>query len=619
MKNLLLIAVSLCTTVAFSQLYVSPNASSGTDSYVYVKDQVLFVEQDINLVENSSGATEASIYLREESQLVQGTTSSPNSGDGYISVIQNSHSDAYDYNFWISPVGNYATASGNENFGMARVHDSLSLTNSNPATIVTNYNGSANPLRISRRWLYQYPAGGPWTAIGTANVVAPGYGFSMKGVGVSATPNQNYDFRGRANNGDITVNILEDDLTLSGNPYPSALDLNAVFHDASNTSINSFRYWDEDRSINSHYYVDNKGGFGVWVPGTPSYDGSLSNPGIYTRPMFMNYDNDGNPTTTTGVQGTHVERRFAPIAQGFMIQGDPGTGNSTATLKNSHRLYRKEGAANNSTFRTTAGNTAANKNPNNSFAIAAEQIVYEDPRLPQIRINAFMNESHMRQLVLAFSDDATDGYDRGFDGLSPMDASSEVFFPIGPTDNDLKPYVIQGVSFDESKRIPITFELSEPTSLVLTAIEEIKMNNTEAYLFDNLNTTWKQITGDRTAHIQLDAGTYTSRFYIVFIDGSEEVKQGTTQTQEHRATVLANVDFFQNNPAQQLEVSNPEGYDIKAAHVFDMSGKLVINESNVGVSKRFTFPTGNLSDGIYLVKLTTKDDVVIDYKVSIKN
>ena len=145
------------------------------------------------------------------------------------------------------------------------------------------------------------------------------------------------------------------------------------------------------------------------------------------------------------------------------------------------------------------------------------------------------------------------------------------------------------------------------------------MNNTEAYLFDNLNTTWKQITGDRTAHIQLDAGTYTSRFYIVFIDGSEEVKQGTTQTQEHRATVLANVDFFQNNPAQQLEVSNPEGYDIKAAHVFDMSGKLVINESNVGVSKRFTFPTGNLSDGIYLVKLTTKDDVVIDYKVSIKN
>ncbi len=614
MKNLLLIAVSLFTTGAFSQLYVKPNVSTSTDSYIYVKDQVLFVEQDINLVENSSGATEASIYLRDESQLVQGVTSSANSGDGYISVMQNSQSDAYDYNFWISPVGNYATASGNENFGMGRVNDSITLTSSNPATIVTNYNGSANPLRISRRWLYQYPAGGPWSAIGTANVVAPGYGFSMKGVGVTANPNQKYDFRGRANNGDISVNILEDDLTLSGNPYPSAVDLNAVFHDASNTSINSFRYWDEDRSINSHYYVDNKGGFGVWVPATGSYDATLTNPGMYTRPMFMNFDNDGNPTTTTGVQGDHVERRFAPIAQGFMIQGDPGTGSTTATFKNSHRLYRKEGAANNSTFRTAQ--TVAPKT--NSIAQDLQTVVVEDQRIPHMRINAYMNETHMRQMILAFSDEATDGYDRGFDGLSPMDASSEAYFPIGEGDNAYNNYVIQAVRFDQSKKIPINFELSEPTSLVITAIEEVKLT-TEAYLFDNVALTWKQITGGRTAHTQLDAGNYSGRFYIVFVDEGEERRQGTTPTQELRGKILANVDFFQNNPAQQLEVSNPDGYDIKAAHVFDMSGKLVINESNVGDSRKFTFPTGNLSDGIYLVKLTTVEDIVIDYKVSIKN
>ena len=616
MKNLLFIAVLLCTTLSFAQLYVGPNASTSADSYIYVNNQVLFVEQDVNLVENSAGTTEASIYLREQSQLVQGVSSSANSGDGYISVIQNSQSDAYDYNFWASPVGNM-NATGNRNFGMDRVHDSLSLTNAAPAIIVNNYNGSSNPLRISRRWLYRYPAGGPYTAIGTSNVVEPGYGFTMKGVDVTATPNQNYEFRGRANNGDIAVDVLEDDLTLSGNPYPSALDLNAVFHDASNTSVNSFWYWDEDRTVNSHYYVDNKGGYGVWTPGTAAYDPTLTNPGLYARPMFMNFDNNGNPTSTTGVQGDQVERRFAPIAQGFMINGDLGTGTTTATFRNSHRLYRVEGLANFSQFRSSNGNTV------NSPSTDPSEITIEtaqDNRIPQMRINAYMNESHMRQLVLAFSDDATDNYDRGFEGLSPMDASSEAFFPIGDgTDTSpLNPYVIQALPFEEEKRVPLTFELSEPTSIVVTAVEEVRLN-TQAYLFDSQARTWKQITGGRTANVQLDTGKYAGRFFIVFRDHDEDGRQGNTAAGELREQVLTTVGFFQNNPAQQLEVTNPEGYNIKMANVFDMSGKLVINESNVGDSTKFTFPTGNLSDGIYLVKLTTSEDIVINYKVSIKN
>ncbi|NNM22444.1 MAG: hypothetical protein HKO54_02725, partial [Flavobacteriaceae bacterium] len=348
MKNLLLsLAMLFVSASIFAQLYVTPNTTTSSDSYIYVQDEVLFVEQDINLVENTNDATtEASIYLRDQAQLVQGTTSSANSGTGYISVFQDSNSDAYDYNYWASPVGN-PTSTGNRSFGIARVNDSISLTESQLANTTSGYNGWSSPLTVSTRWFFRWnPTTQRWLWNGTGNVVPVGYGFIMKGTDVTVhgdpftdPQNQLYDFRGRPNNGDITVPVQAGvvatdgntyNFTLTGNPYPSALDLKDVFYDADNTEIDSFRYWDEDRSINSHYYVDNKGGYGTWIPGPQADD---LNPGVYTVPTFFNYDHSGNQGGSTGMMGAAFERRFAPIGQGFMV-----VANSTGSIiiKNVH-------------------------------------------------------------------------------------------------------------------------------------------------------------------------------------------------------------------------------------------------------------------------------------------
>jgi hypothetical protein len=39
----------------------------------------------------------------------------------------------------------------------------------------------------------------------------------------------------------------------------------------------------------------------------------------------------------------------------------------------------------------------------------------------------------------------------------------------------------------------------------------------------------------------------------------------------------------------------------------------------LGAKNKYSFYTGNLSDGVYLVKLTTTEDVSIDSKVIIHN
>ncbi|NND64185.1 MAG: T9SS type A sorting domain-containing protein [Flavobacteriaceae bacterium] len=622
MKNLLLSLAMLLSTVSiYAQLTVKPTASN--DTYIYVSDQVLYVEQDVNLTENSfDPTTEASIYLRNESQLIQGDGVSgvgdTNTGTGYISVFQESNSDSYDYNYWCSPVGN-PNNTGNRAAGLIRLYDSLSVTNATRSLTTNNVNGSSSPLTVSKRWTYKWDiANQNWQPTGGGSSIPPGYGFTMKGTdvtsgGVPETQNQRYDFRGRPNNGDITLptqtgvpfvdgNVYN--FTFAGNPYPSALDLNLVMSDPANSEIDSFRFWDEDRTINSHYYVDNKGGYGTWIPGlTPYADG-----GNYTQPTFIAYDNAGNPIGGMYGTGADTERLFAPVGQGFMI-----VANSTGsiTIKNSHRAYQKEGSGNYSEFRNQANSLANTVGGGGNLEIT-----------PQIRIHTYFGEgTHFRDMLLLFHDSATDGYDSGLDATHPMDGVlAEAYFTIGDAPDDYTNLVIQTVPFTPTKLVPIAFTLEQQTKFSVKAVEEIITPFDNAYLYDSLNDTYKPITGGKEATTLLPAGTYEDRFFIAFRGNfNDDDTIGDFADNVNNTREITNVDVLQNNPSSQLELINPDEHNIKQVLVYDMAGKMVLMRRNVGTIDRISFPTAHVSDGIYLVKVTTEDDLTMDYKVSIFN
>ena len=621
MKNLLLLALSFTTAVSFSQLYVTPNATTSTDSYIYVSDEVLFVEQDVNLVQNTNNAaTVASIYLRNDGQLIQGASASNNDGTGLLSVYQNApDDDSWDYTYWCSPVGNPAGAAGNTNFGISRVFDVQGVTQSTVAATTTAYNGIQTPLTISTRWLYKHDVPGTeaeshYIALGTGNNVGAGFGFIMKGVGTT-NHDQNYDFRGRPNNGSFTIPIgtgFDSNgnayWTLSGNPYPSALDLAMVVNN--NAAVNSIRFWVQNRTINSHYYSAARFGYGTWVPA-----GGAA--GTYTAASLCRWDSAGNQYPGCTAEPTpYPQRRYSPVGQGFLLVGD-GVTAGNATIDNSMRVFVKEGAANLSEFRNPENNGSLSSNngstPGSVITIDNSQNL--DDYWPQIRLVTVFGESHSREMVLLFNDDATDGYDHGMDALHPMDAGSESYFPIG-NDNDRKKYIIETVPFEITKQIPIAFKLLSQFKFMVESIETINFDK-HAFIWDKVEDTFQEITYGEEAVYNLPAGDYDNRFFIVFRDQRTTMNEseGTRETNK----ILESVDFFQNNPAKQLEVTNPKGYNIVSAQFFDMSGKLVFSQDNVGDSKKFTFPTGNLSDGVYLVKLTTQDNVGIDYKMIIHN
>jgi hypothetical protein len=446
-----------------------------------------------------------------------------------------------------------------------------------------------------------------WIRMDGGESAQPGLGFIMKGVSPGAgatTQAHTFDFRGRPNNGTISITMPAGMFrVVSGNPYPSAIDLVPFFND--NPIITAIRFWDEPKNSEySHFYSDKSGGWGSW---TPAGGGQ----GTYTAPTFNNYDASGTGGAAGTGSGTVVNRRYSPIAQGFEILTDGTAG--TISFENDHRVFQRQD-----------GTISVFKNMNSTAtdlatASGAQPV---DDRWPQMRLDVVFNEQYSRQMVLGFHETATDKFERGYDAPSPMDAKAgEAYFTID-SDDGLKPYVINFTNFEMGKAIPLGFRLTKQTTLDFNIVEEIKIEH-NAYLWDSQTNISQQINGDGDASLTLPAGTYHNRFFIVFrgmlgepsISGSAILaKPGRAMENPKEA-----MDFFQNNRLGVLEVSNPEGYNIKSASIFDMSGKLVYSETNVGKSTSFSFPTANLSDGVYLVKLITDEDKQIDYKASVFN
>lgn len=652
MKNLLLFSTLLITSVgAFAQLSVKPNGA--IDSYVYVKDEVLFVKEEINLTRNTTANnTEASIYLRNNGQLIQGNPLAKNTGSGQLSVQQNTpETNAWAYYYWCSPVGYPGTAAlpqpaGNPWAGVINIYEpqpGLGLTAARPSLTTTNREGTLTPqMTISTRWLYTHKlpgteAEGNYQRINANTAVPAGYGFTMKGVGTTST-DQTYEFRGRPNSGDFTIPVqgpivigpnpnVYARMTLSGNPYPSALDMNKFFYDGANAALDAIYYYDEDRTVMSHNYGQKPFGYGVWVPnGIDPYTGGVPDPanypGLYTQAPFYIWNANGGSTGPGVPGGTPINnKRFAPIGQGFMLVGNTALA-TNVFIRNSHRIFIKEGAANYSVFQrpgNDANTETSSEDDLNPSLSTSSTWSNSDYRTPQMRLYVIFDEAMTRDLVLAFSDQATDGYDRGMDGLSPASLTTDAYFPVG-NDNARLPYVINSVNYEGNKQIPISFAANNATQIRLQVAEEVKKPYEHAYLFDSQENTYKELTNSTLAGVTLSlpAGTYDNRFFIVF--RNPNLKRDIPENEiEAKDVVLANVNFFQNNPVQQLEVSNPEGYTIKSAMVYDMNGKLVIQEKNLGAKNKYSFYTGNLSDGVYLVKLTTTEDVAIDSKVIVHN
>ena len=576
-----ILSVLFSLNSVFAQIYVKDN------SFIFNKGTVVYAKGNLEL----NGAN-SNFYLRNGGQFLQGTTSiSTNQGIGKLSVFQEGTVNNFAYNYWCSPVGNASAVSGNEDFGITMFTIPTTNTLSTAATISSaTYNGSSSSgaLTIASYWIFkflsQYTYSG-WVQSGAATNIAAGQGFTMKGtsgsdatnVGESTVNNpgsaQRYDFRGKPNDGDITVTVATGNYTLTGNPYPSALHVNALLLDGSNTACNGIAYfWEQKKTVNSHVLLSYQGGYGTYSPV------SLVSNGIYVPATFDTYNIDGTFNVSGANSGLVIERKYAPIGQGFMVKG---LANGTITLKNSHRDFKNEG--NFSQFE---------RNSNSQHSDTVSPIGVET--ISHIRLNTIVNNQYTKQMALAFIPESTDGVDRGIDAISPVadNLPNDVYFFL-----DNNKYVIQGVNFDINKRIPIGIKSTDNASFEFDASTIVNFDlSQDVYIYDSQEGTYHDIKND-TYIVILPTGIYNNRFEITFkndaLSASNPIKE--------------DIVVFQNNTNQLLTVSNPNLLDLKSVTLFDISGKKIFSHLNLGSNSSYAFSTAALSDGVYLAKIQCSD------------
>ena len=132
----------------------------------------------------------------------------------------------------------------------------------------------------------------------------------------------------------------------------------------------------------------------------------------------------------------------------------------------------------------------------------------------------------------------------------------------------------------------------------------------DVYVHDIVNNTYFNVRRNGIYEVTLPAGEYTSQYEITFRDANETLS-------EDNNVVASSFQVYQNNSQQLLTVFNTLGKDVTSLSLYDMTGKNVISKEKLGTNDRFEIATNALSDGVYVVKVSTADNHSVEKKVSI--
>ena len=575
----------LISNILYAQLSVRH------DNFVFADDALVFVEDNINLNEDNSR-----IYLRNEAQVIQGTGTTGNSGTGELSVYQEANVDAYEYNYWCSPVGNKTSNNNNNPFGISLLNDVTGLITSTPVTFNPsgNYNGTSSPLNIEPYWIWKFVAGdeySEWIHVQSATTINAGEGFTMKGTNGSSSAQQ-YDFRGKPNNGTISTDVLNNQYTLTGNPYPSAIDAVSYIHDTENaTAITGvLYYWEQDPDVNSHNITDFQGGYATY---TISSDGLVE---TFISAVFNTYNSDASVNTSNTGTGSKTARRYIPIGQGFMVEG---TTTGTVKAKNSHRAYVRESNANSEFFKIKNTKKSSKPYTEEGFSIIANDY-------KRFRLNIDFNNTYTRQLVQTFNKNASTGFDYGLEiKVNPNELlNSDAYFK-----SDNNTYLAEALAFNENLKIPLYVDVQNKM-IVRVRIADIQNfdGNQPIFLFDKENNTLTNLKNE-DFEIELRPGNYDNRFEVVF----NQQSLSTTETKQ------LNLNVLQDNSLSRLRIFNPNQQDIKSIFIYDISGKKIFKRRKLPSYREHQIYTNSYSDGVYIVKIVLKNRAVITKKVLVVN
>jgi hypothetical protein len=593
------------------------------------KDKKLTIKTSKELKNTWYLELDGTIDLEDESQLVQTAESilDQDSG-GYIERDQQGTANSFNYNYWASSVGQITPFGVNQRgTGVSSANESYSLKNIlMDGTIASepNKNGVINfqsahwsadagvtsPIIISSYWFYTFNGTdnnyGAWKSINQNTPILAGEGYTMKGTSgdVSVGTQQNYVFKGKPNNGDITLAIVKGNDRLIGNPYPSAIDADEFIKDNIKETINGkagrntvgnifngvLYFWDHFGEKNTHVLREYVGGYATYT----LMGGAKA------------IASDTRINTTSGLLSWKTPQQYIPVNQGFFVIAalDDLTGTTTTIdggdiiFKNSQRIFKTEASGNSIFLKGVNAKKAKNNKESNSNA---------DKR-PKIWLQFDSPTGFHRHLLVGVDENASNHFDLGYDAPIADLNKEDMFWVV-----DGSKFVIQAVNnFNTDQELPLGLLVSKTglTRIKIDAIENMD-ENFSVNIKDKLTGEIHNISR-KYFEINLDPGTYLDRFSLIFklqklVDEDVATEVLIPAKTQH---LMEGIQVFMNNAIGEIQIKKNSDDEITGIVLYNYLGQ-TIKKWNANLNESATYLPIKVSAGIYIVQINTKNEPVV--------
>ena len=493
---------------------------------------------------------DGTLEVRHEGSLVMKNDDGRITANGTINVYKTSAPfNQYDYMYWSSPMEN-------QSIGAA--------LNTSVADRIYRFNTAAYDETV------YYNSG--WEAVSGSNVMTPGMGYIAMGPITGSFPQtQDILFNGIPNTGIIETPIDlsadnsndYDDWNLIGNPYPSAISADSLLNHPLNQQVvgGSIYLWTHNTERNTN-------------PG--EFDYTSDDYAVYT------YGIGG----ITAVSGGEKPTGIIASGQGFFIDG---ISNGVITFNNSMRV--------------ATGNDQFYRGVPNKAMAAKDSGVNS-----RIWLNLSSDNGAYNQVLIGFSDGATVGMDRDYDGYK-FGGGWVSFYTI-VDGNDL---AVQGEPplTDEIKTIQLGYDsfIDNSTTLKI-GIDQFEgdLNNYDILLKDKKLNLIHDLKMEDYNFVQNDMGIFNDRFELILKNSNS-----TLSVQEN--SLKNEILVIQNN--DQIIVKTADGALIRSINIYSILGKQIAsyspesNEFNVNAS-------GFKSGEILLLNISTETNLTKNKKIIIR-
>ncbi len=524
------------------------------------------------LVVGSDIENNGTIVVENTASLVQynGLATIAGAGSYQIKKTTPEYAD-YDYIYWSSPVDNETIGSV-----LSGSHPSY-IFSLETANYLDLHSGYGHPQTTGTSDTFDDDAD-DWVHAPSGTMMTPGKGYIAMGEGsdfpldftnieIDNTQAVVFD-GGKVNNGIVTVPVSLDkyhidgetgadtfhtNTNLIGNPYPSAIDVNAFY--AANASIleGTFYFWTHDRAIES--------GGGPWAYNFTNDDyATASSDGLVFSPI------------SGGTAGTPAPA-FIASGQGF-VASVLSTG--TVTFSNPMRV-----TGDNNLFRNTQ-NT-----------------------IDRLWLNLTHNESPLfRQILVGFHDAATDGFQNGQDGQRMENGNNTDFYSIIP--NDDRHFAIQNLAtFNETKTVNLGLEIIAAGSYIITIdhVEGEFATGQDIYLKDYQTNTLHNLSQDGKyvfSVSDVEIGEINNRFKLRFVDetaGIEEDMINSLVVYPNPSESIFNISWNKDSQASML--------------VYDLTGKQVKADGLQRATNNMQLDLTGYAKGVYFAKIKIDGQLVV--------